>query len=126
MKESKPEYQVQTLAKAEASHVHYALELYEWNLTKAAKALDINRRTLGRIIERNQLEPRLSLTPEGEKALDELESRALAIVQCPKCTSELEVEIVTEPREHTCTECGFTFVVTPPNPGDAEHAEASE
>ena len=56
MKESQPSYSVQTLAEAEAVHVTYALDLYDWNLTKTAAALAINRRTLSRIIERTNAE----------------------------------------------------------------------
>lgn len=113
MKESKPAYNVQTLAIAEAAHVTYVLELYEWNLTKTAKALDINRRTLGRIIERNKLEPALAITAAGEAALEEHEAdlaATTAIVQCPNCSSELDVDVTKGPN-YSCTECGKAFMI---------------
>jgi hypothetical protein len=112
VKESKPAYTVQTLEQAEAVHVAYVLELYDWNQTKAATALAINRRTLSRMIERHRLERK----GKDPGALSEFDGVPVLLVECPSCSSELD-----DPLAITCTECGHTL----PKPGDPnapEHA----
>lgn len=46
---------VLTIAQVTAAHVRKVLELYNWNHSRAATALGINRRTLYRMGERWQI-----------------------------------------------------------------------
>jgi Bacterial regulatory protein, Fis family len=52
------QFEIQDLDHVVASHVLVALELHGWNLTAAAAALDIDRRTLAKMVTRYELKRR--------------------------------------------------------------------
>ncbi len=47
---------IQTLEVVSEEHMLKALQFYSWNITQAAKALGIDRRTLYRAIKKNEWE----------------------------------------------------------------------
>lgn len=49
----KPIYTLQTLDEVIAEHVRHALAIFGWNMTRAAVALGVDRRTLYRMVERH-------------------------------------------------------------------------
>lgn len=58
-----PRYTVQTLEQVTRAHLVHALELFSWNLTRAAEAIEVDRRTLYRMIERLKIERPAAVPP---------------------------------------------------------------
>lgn len=57
---------IRTMNEVVCEHLKRTLELCRWNKSQAAQALDLDRRTVYRMIERYRLEPapELELTPD--------------------------------------------------------------
>lgn len=59
-----PTYKPKTLEQVQREHVEHVLTLFGWNMTRAAQALDLDRRTLYRMLERMKLERPPELAPD--------------------------------------------------------------
>lgn len=63
-----PTYHVSPLDTVIAQHVAVALTLYNWNMTRAAEALSVDRRSLYRLIERHKIERPAELPEEKRRS----------------------------------------------------------
>lgn len=59
-----PTYNVQRLDQVVGEHVAHALVIYGWNMTRTAAALNVDRRTLYRLVERHKIERPAELPAE--------------------------------------------------------------
>lgn len=59
-----PSYTVKRLDNMIAEHVEHALTIYRWHMTRTADALNVDRRTLYRLIERHKIQRPTELPPE--------------------------------------------------------------
>jgi len=72
---------IERMATVVANHLQNTLDFFHWNKTEAARALDMDRRTIYRMVERYKLTPR---APEFDAQLQ---------LRCDDCGS------VSEPGE---------------------------
>ena len=73
----KPTYTVQTLEQVMIAHIKATLELHGWNMSRTAEGLEVDRRTLYRMVKRYNIEVGAQPTsepppaPELEDLLDQ-------------------------------------------------------
>jgi len=80
----------ETMETVVRNHLHNTLELFNWNKTLAGRALDLDRRTVYRMIQRFKLEPRALEGP---------------ILKCP-CGYHGPVGYDDDAPRITCPQCG--------------------
>jgi len=71
----RPIYILPTLDQAIAAHLEHALSIFNWNMTRTAAALAVDRRTLYRMVERHHVK-RPSSAPPPESSDEQQESEA--------------------------------------------------
>lgn len=59
-----PTYQFARLDEVIAQHVEAALTVYRWNMTRTADALNVDRRTLYRLVQRHKIQRPAELPAE--------------------------------------------------------------